>query len=381
MSKNCGQVNIPTVDNTALDCTQIVHAGCVTVVESNKEIGSGRSEALSNVLMRIGDKFKHYDLLMHKFSKMVTGKLTQLANAISLTKVLPNLGLGGDSSVEDVLVVVDSEIGSLKGEINRLENSGEGYKNSDNININEDFSNIKFVRGSSLTKFASALNNKFSDVRDEFADVSNNLRKFEGSVNGVKLGLSTLSKDISDSRQIFSTFSPKLDDLGHDITSIKSSFNDIDWRGVKIKRGNTYFGVTGQDNLADLFEQVGKKFDSLNSKNSALENKISNVEKVSKNSSNIVVDRKLAALGVEINMPLNSVLGVINDKFAKYGVIDTSDIEVVNDEISDSSTVVVLDELLGRHHAMLNELMRKVDTLKEQNQDLKNQIDTMRRKG
>ena len=80
-------------------------------------------------------------------------------------------------------------------------------------------------------------------------------------------------------------------------------------------------------------------------------------------------------------MPLNSVLGVINDKFAKYGVIDTSDIEVVNDEISDSSTVVVLDELLGRHHAMLNELMRKVDTLKEQNQDLKNQIDTMRRKG
>lgn len=381
MSKNCGQVNIPTVDNTALDCTQIIHAGCVTVVESNKEIGSGRSEALSNVLMRIGDKFKHYDQLMHKFSKMVTGKLTQLANAISLTKVLPNLGLGGDSSVEDVLVVVDSEIGSLRGDINRLENSGEGYKNSDNININGDFSNIKFVSGSSLTKFASALNDKFSDVRDEFADVSNNLRKFEGSVNGVKLGLSTLSKDISDSRQIFSTFSPKLDALGHEITSVKSNFNDIDWRGVKIKRGNTYFGVTGQDNLADLFEQVGKKFDSLNSKNSALENKISNVEKVSKNSSNIVVDRKLTALGVDVNMPLNNVLGIINDKFAKYGVIDTSDIEVVNDEISDSSTVVVLDELLGRHHAMLNELMRKVDTLKEQNQDLKNQIDTMRRKG
>ena len=371
MSKNCGQVNIPTVDNTALDCTQIIHAGCVTVVESNKEIGSGRSEALSNVLMRIGDKFKHYDQLMHKFSKMVTGKLTQLANAISLTKVLPNLGLGGDSSVEDVLVVVDSEIGSLRGDINRLENSGEGYKNSDNININGDFSNIKFVSGSSLTKFASALNDKFSDVRDEFADVSNNLRKFEGSVNGVKLGLSTLSKDISDSRQIFSTFSPKLDALGHEITSVKSNFNDIDWRGVKIKRGNTYFGVTGQDNLADLFEQVGKKFDSLNSKNSALENKISNVEKVSKNSSNIVVDRKLTALGVDVNMPLNNVLGIINDKFAKYGVIDTSDIEVVNDEISDSSTVVVLDELLGRHHAML----------KEQNQDLKNQIDTMRRKG
>ena len=40
MSKNCNQVNIPTIDNTELECDFFIDSTCVIVKETCKKVGN-----------------------------------------------------------------------------------------------------------------------------------------------------------------------------------------------------------------------------------------------------------------------------------------------------------------------------------------------------
>ena len=61
MSKNCNQVNIPTVDNTELECDFFIDSTCVIVKETCKKVGNLKGENLDDFIKRICLKFSKFE--------------------------------------------------------------------------------------------------------------------------------------------------------------------------------------------------------------------------------------------------------------------------------------------------------------------------------
>lgn len=66
--KVCGQVDIPEVDNTAMECDMFLSAKCVALDDAITQLGATSGEILHNVLTRIGTDFRE---LKNSFANLV----------------------------------------------------------------------------------------------------------------------------------------------------------------------------------------------------------------------------------------------------------------------------------------------------------------------
>lgn len=61
MGTGCGQVTIPTVDNTALDCDDFTLSTCVKVVQKCTKVGNLEGENLDKFIQRLCNKIAKMD--------------------------------------------------------------------------------------------------------------------------------------------------------------------------------------------------------------------------------------------------------------------------------------------------------------------------------
>lgn len=72
MAKRCiTQVNIPTVDNTAIECDDIILSTCVTVKQHCKKVGNLEGENLDQFIGRLCAKLAVMDNKIYLLTKEV----------------------------------------------------------------------------------------------------------------------------------------------------------------------------------------------------------------------------------------------------------------------------------------------------------------------
>ena len=71
MSNNCNQVNIPTIDNTELECDFFIDSTCVIAKETCKKVGNLKGENLDDFIKRICLKFFFFFFEIYSLKKDV----------------------------------------------------------------------------------------------------------------------------------------------------------------------------------------------------------------------------------------------------------------------------------------------------------------------
>lgn len=69
--KGCGQVAIPTVDNTLLECDDFSYSSCIIVKEQCKKIGNLEGENLDDFIKRLCNKLSKVDNEMYDLRQQV----------------------------------------------------------------------------------------------------------------------------------------------------------------------------------------------------------------------------------------------------------------------------------------------------------------------
>ena len=102
--KACGQVSIPTVDNSALSCEEFTLSQCVIVEQICGKVGNLEGENLNQFIERLCAKFTKLDnqiiALNQKINNLKT-RVTELENGSNDGPVV--IGGGGDLPNDDMI--------------------------------------------------------------------------------------------------------------------------------------------------------------------------------------------------------------------------------------------------------------------------------------
>ena len=71
MPKNCNQVSIPTVDNTALECDDFTLSTCIIVKQICSKIGNLQGENLDKFIERLCNKLSKIDNQLYDLYQQV----------------------------------------------------------------------------------------------------------------------------------------------------------------------------------------------------------------------------------------------------------------------------------------------------------------------
>lgn len=363
MQKSCGQVNIPSVDNSAIECEEFVKDTCVLVKQGHINLLPGRDIQLSKVIEKIGDNFRDIN---HKFSRLGKGFKGEYSQQ-SKTVVM-----GSGDNLENFATKTSESIGRLKSDIDRLVSQIEYNKNSDAQIVNVGLDNLGVVSGTKTSRMYEALNKKLHKLDSQNEAIKKSFEKVAGNFSNVDLAIANVNAKIRDLDPRFSSLSAK-------ILELADNLQKIDYRKVKINQPNVFLGLSKGDSLEGVVLAVENKLETLVKKDESLNSKISEVESNLKKTSNMVVDRQLVTVGTKINTPLSTVLGKIDEKLSRTLSIDTSQIPIVNSSISKTDNIVNLDVFLGEIYSIVLDLQTKQNVIKEQFLDLKNQVNTLRK--
>ena len=98
---NCVNPNIPKVDNSSLECSQIISTNCVVTAKGIPYLGIGSGETVTSVIEKIKEKFKSLSFsilnlgtgigLLKSFSGgVLSAKSIKAGNNIQLTEAIVN---------------------------------------------------------------------------------------------------------------------------------------------------------------------------------------------------------------------------------------------------------------------------------------------------
>lgn len=349
--KGCGQVNIPAVDNTSLECEEFVYDTCVKVKNEHRGILPGRGHTLDQVLDKVGNNFREVNAKLLRVGKHLKEGSPQTSEAVTLTSPKRNLGLLENSNLEVFATKVDDFVGTIRDSVG-------GVKTQIDSNASEINSNKGKI---------SVLSNDILSVKRDVLEVSERLTKVDEKFNSVGASFNTVNGRFRDLSKTIQVVEDK-------VNLVNTKTENIDYRKVKINERDSYLGLTKDASLEGVISAIKYKLQDLSEQDDKNSVKIVDAESRLKKSSNMVVDKQLPVVGTKINTPLSTVLGKVDEQIGRLLNITTAEIPVASGKISTSSLDLFLEEVL---EAILD-LQTKHTALKEQYNDLKNQLKTLR---
>ena len=69
--KNCGQVSIPKIDNTQLECDEFLNSSCVIIKQQCKKIGNLEGENLDRFIERLCNRLSKFDNEIYDLNQQI----------------------------------------------------------------------------------------------------------------------------------------------------------------------------------------------------------------------------------------------------------------------------------------------------------------------
>jgi len=350
--RGCAKVNIPTVDNTSLECNEFIYDTCVKVKNGHNYIVEGRGHSLDKVLDKVGENFKEVEAKLLKINKYLRGNLSQNAEAVILSNPKYNIGTIDNVNLEVFTDKVDEFVGTIRDSV-------KGVKNQIDNNTSEIHSNKGNI---------SVLSNDILSVKRDVLEVVDRLGKVDNKFNVVNTSFNSVDgkfRDVSKTLQL----------IEDKVNLVNTKTENIDYRKVKLNERDSYLGLTKDASLEGVVSAIKYKLQALTEEDEKNSVKIVDAESRLKKSSNMQVDRQLPNVGTKVNTPLSTVLGKVDEQIGKLSNITTAEIPVASSKITSASLDIFLEEVLEA----IMELQVRHQTLKEQYNDLKNQLKTLRK--
>lgn len=367
--KTCNQVNVPSVNNTCIECDNFTYDTCVKVKKGHVSIKNGSNIVLSEYLDRVGDSLKEVRYNLGKIAKNITGKDDRDASTIKFSTRGNHIRYEVGSNLEEVISKIDLAIREMADGVRLITSEVESNKKFSKIVSDKKYSTIASAVGDSLSEVVKLIDLKLGKLDVEDSGLKNSLSQLERDISLVDLKADGISRRVSD-------LDPRFRALHQSIDNLRLYLEAIDYKKVVISDGNRFFDVPRGATMDTLISGIRNKFDNVSSSIQDAVKRAEDIKRGLGKTSGIIVDRQLLENDIQYGESLNNVLSLFDEKIRELIDRDTSGILVKSGKISTSGKPVILDDLL----VSLVETQGKYEMLKEQFDNLKAQVDILRRK-
>lgn len=370
-NNNCIQRSVPTVDNSCMECTSFLPDTCIVVRNGHRSIKPGSDISLKEYLNSLGEAVKELKFNLGKVAKNINGRSLQKSGSVSMESGNSILGYREGDTLDTALSGLEKLIREIKIDLEVVNTNVEMNTSASKIKTSKAYNSIGSVLGDSITNVLSLLDNKISEL---FIKQGENVSKF-GTVD-FKILEQSGRTDVVNKR--VDALEPRFRSLRESIDILRGLLDRIDHKKVIVSENFSDFGASRGDSLDKVLNGVSIKISEADRGIEGLKTQVNSVKEELSKSSSITVDRGLYTTGTKSGTNLNDVLTKIDQKVLGIERDIVSKIYVYDHSISDDP--VILKDLMVEMYKGIQSLKTKFEVLKEQHNELKEQVNTIRKR-